>query len=117
MEGRYKVEFLEEATEFLDNLEQKAREKVLYNIWKARLTQDQELFKKLTDDIWEFRTLYNQTHYRLFAFWDKTEAVEKLVVSTHGIVKKTKKTPPKEIQKAVQIKEKYFNLKHGNNEK
>lgn len=45
MEGRYKVEFLEEATEFLDNLEQKAREKVLYNIWKARLTQDQELFK------------------------------------------------------------------------
>jgi len=117
MEGRYKVEFLEEATEFLDNLEQKAREKVLYNIWKARLTQDQELFKKLTDDIWEFRTLYNQTHYRLFAFWDKTESVEKLVVSTHGIVKKTKKTPPKEIQKAVQIKEKYFNLKHGNNEK
>ena len=37
------------------------------------MTQDKELFKKLNDEIWEFRTLYNKTHYRLFAFWDKTD--------------------------------------------
>ena len=112
MEERFSVEFLDEAVEFLEGLEKKARDKVLYNIYKARTTQDPELFKKLSDDIWEFRTLFNRTHFRLFAFWDKTETVEKLVISTHGLIKKTMKTPSKEIKKAIQIKEKYFNLKN-----
>ncbi|MDD3723365.1 MAG: type II toxin-antitoxin system RelE/ParE family toxin [Lutibacter sp.] len=112
MEERFSVEFLDEAVEFLEGLEKKARDKVLYNIYKARTTQDPELFKKLSDDIWEFRTLFSRTHFRLFAFWDKTETVEKLVISTHGIIKKTMKTPSKEIKKAIQIKEKYFNLKN-----
>lgn len=112
MEERFNVEFLNEAVEFLEGIENKARDKVLYNIYKARATQDPELFKKLSDDIWEFRTLFNRTHFRLFAFWDKTETIEKLVISTHGIIKKTMKTPSKEIKKAIQIKEKYFNLKN-----
>ena len=112
MEERFNVEFLNEAVEFLEGIGKKARDKVLYNIYKARATQDPELFKKLSDDIWEFRTLFNRTHFRLFAFWDKTETIEKLVISTHGIIKKTMKTPSKEIKKAIQIKEKYFNLKN-----
>jgi len=112
MEERFNVEFLNEAVEFLEGIEKKARDKVLNNIYKARVTQDPELFKKLSDDIWEFRTLFNRTHFRLFAFWDKTETIEKLVISTHGIIKKTMKTPSKEIKKAIQIKEKYFNLKN-----
>jgi len=112
MEERFNVEFLNEAVEFLEGIEKKARDKVLCKIYKARITQDQELFKKLSDDIWEFRTLFNRTHFRLFAFWDKTETIEKLVISTHGIIKKTMKTPSKEIKKAIQIKEKYFNLKN-----
>lgn len=45
--------------------------------------------------------------YRLFAFWDTR--TETLIVATHGIVKKSQKTPPKEIKKAVNIKNKYFN--------
>lgn len=32
-------------------------------------------------------------------------------IATHGIVKKTQKTPPKEIAKAEEIKKKYFELK------
>jgi phage-related protein len=68
MEERFNVEFLDEAVNFLESLEEKAREKIIYNIYKARVTQDNELFKKLSDDIWEFRTLFNKTHYRLFAF-------------------------------------------------
>jgi hypothetical protein len=50
---------------------EKVREKIIYNITRARFSIDKEPFKKLTDDIWEFRTLFNKTHYRLFAFWDK----------------------------------------------
>jgi len=113
MEERFKVEFLDEAVEFIENLEKKARGKVLYNIHKATITQDQELFKKLSHEIWEFRIFFNKTHYRLFAFWDKTEEKAKLVISTHGIIKKTNKTSPQDIQKAVQIKERYFKYKKG----
>lgn len=60
-------------------------------------------------DIWEFRTLYAGTAYRLFAFWD-TDG-ETLVVATHGITKKTQKTPRKEIEKAEAIRRAYFNDK------
>jgi len=43
--------------------------------------------------------LNNKTYYRLFAFWDKTEKDQTLVLATHGIIKKTDKTPEKEIEK------------------
>ncbi len=65
---KYEVIFLELAKDFLDKLDSKTRQKVLYNIWKSRETNDPELFKKLTDDIWEFRTKFLTKHIRLFAF-------------------------------------------------
>lgn len=39
-EYKFRVEFLEEAKEFLDKLDEKARDKIVYNIWKARSTYD-----------------------------------------------------------------------------
>ena len=56
---------------------------------KAQVTVDPELFKKLTDEIWEFRTKYNKNYYRLLAFQDKTDNKETLVVCAHGFIKKT----------------------------
>jgi phage-related protein len=108
---RFKVEFLEEAAEFLKSLDDKAKEKVLYNIWKARITNDKELFKKLSGEIWEFRTLFKKTYYRLFVFWDKTDKMNAVVILTHGLIKKTGKTPPREIEKAERIRKMYFELK------
>lgn len=75
------------------------------------MSNDKELFKKLTNDIWEFRTLFKKTYYRLFAFWDKTESTETLVLTTHGLVKKTSKTPKGEIEHAEQIRKRYFENK------
>jgi phage-related protein len=109
---RFEVKFLEEAKEFLDNLENKPREKVIYNIRKAQLVQDKELFKKLRGEIWEFRTLYNKTYYRLFAFWDKIDNIETIVVSTHGLIKKSDKTPLSEIIKAERLRDFYFKQKN-----
>jgi len=103
---------LEEAKEFLDNLADKPKEKIIYNIRKAQLTQDKELFKKLNDEIWEFRTLYNKTHYRLFAFWDKIDKKDTLVISTHGLIKKTDKTPPGDIIKAERLRTLYLKQKN-----
>jgi phage-related protein len=64
---------------------------------KSQFLTSSELLKKLNDKIWEFRTIYNQQAHRLFAFWDKIGDQQTLVVATHGIVKKTQKTPLKEI--------------------
>jgi uncharacterized protein (TIGR01639 family) len=110
---KFRVQFLEEAKEFLDGLDEKARDKIVYNIWKARSANDKELFKKLQDEIWEFRTKFNKTYYRLFAFWDKTEKSDTLVISTHGMIKKTDKIPKSEIERAEKSREKYFKDKNS----
>jgi phage-related protein len=108
MKKIFDVDLLPKATEFLDNLDEKTREKVYYNMRKSQFVQDNELFKKLNDLIWEFRTLYNNKSYRLFAFWDNAEEQKVLVVATHGVLKKTQKTPPKEIEKAEKIRKQYW---------
>lgn len=111
---KFDVLFLTEAREFLLLLDEKSREKIIFNIDKSKFKSDSELFKKLQGEIWEFRALFNKTHFRIFAFWDKENNKQTLVVATHGIVKKTDKTPEKEIGKAEQIRLKYFELKSKN---
>ena len=110
MDKKFEVVFLEEAIDFIDSLDLKARKKIYYNIDKVKDVNDPRLFKKLTNEIWEFRTKYSGLQYRLFAFWDKTNTTETLVISTHGIVKKVDKVPQKEIEKALKIRTEYFDL-------
>jgi len=107
----FEVKFLEETFDFLKSIDRKHSEKILYNIRKSQTENNPELFKKINDDIWEFRTLYQGLQYRLLAFWDKTDKSNTLVISTHGFIKKRSKVPDSEIQKATQIRNKYFNEK------
>lgn len=111
MNEKYEIIFLTDARNFLLDIDEKSRDKIIFNIDKAKIKTDNELFKKLKDEIWEFRTLYNRTHYRIFAFWDTEDKTKTLVLATHGIIKKTDKTPLKEIEKAEQIRLRYFALK------
>ncbi len=105
----FNVDFLEDAFEFLENLDEKARAKIYFNIKKASLTNDVKLFKKLKNtEIWEFRTLYNKTQYRLLAFWDKRDNKSTLVICANGFIKKSQKTPKNEINKAEGIRIEYF---------
>lgn len=102
---------------FLKSLDEKTRSKILQTFDRASLLLDPEVFKKLADtDIWEFRTYYNKQRYRVLAFWDKGEPIDTLVIATHGFIKKTQKTPKKEINKALSIREQYFNSKQINND-
>ena len=39
VEPKFNVEFLEEAISFLDSLDEKSREKILYNMYKARSSE------------------------------------------------------------------------------
>lgn len=103
--------FLEEVDLFIAGLGIKTRKKVLYNIDLAEQTNDPELFKKLQDNIWEFRTKYTGLQIRLLAFWDKTDGKETLVIATHGFIKKEGKVPKNEIERAIKIRKKYFDNK------
>ena len=85
---------------------------MFYNIDLAEQTNDPKLFKKLKKDIWEFRTQYLGLQIRLLAFWDKTGDKETLVFATHGFIKKVDKVPANEIDRAVKIRERYFNNKN-----
>jgi phage-related protein len=111
----FDIIFLDECFEFLSLLERKHYEKILFNIRKAQTRHDAELFKKLKEEIWEFRTLYQGINYRLLSFWDKTNSENTLVVSTHGIIKKTSKMPESEIEKAKQLRRRYFEDKEITN--
>ena len=96
--------------DFLSSLSAKAVQKVA---WALRLLVRLErvpsqYFCKMegTDNIWECRIKLGSDIYRIFAFWDGHQ-----IVLTHGIVKKTQKTPPKEIQKAEDYKNDYWQRK------
>jgi phage-related protein len=107
----FETRFLEEANEFMAGLTAKTAKKILYNIDLAQQTNDPRLFKKLKNEIWEFRTKHSGLQIRLLAFWDKTDNKETLVIATHGFIKKVDKVPGREIDRALYLKEKYFDNK------
>jgi len=114
MKPNFNIELLPEAVDFIENLDDKTREKIFFNIKKVQFLNDGELFKKLNEFIWEFRTFFNSKSYRLFSFWDKVEGTETFVIATHGILKKTQKTPLKEMKKADEIRKKFLKNKTEN---
>lgn len=108
---KFNVIYSEEVVSFLNTLPDKAKAKVMFNVAKARYNQDPKLFKKLVGtEIWEFRTLYNGIQYRLLSFWDAD--LNTYVITTHGFIKKTQKTPQKEIERAEAIREEYYRNKN-----
>ena len=54
MNQKFSVELMEEVDEFLSKLNEKAKRKIIYNIRKAQVVDDSELFKKLNSNVWEF---------------------------------------------------------------
>lgn len=94
--------------DFLDSLSGKAAQKV---VWTFSLLEELETlpsvyFKKLvgSDDIWETRVAYGSDAYRVFCFFSGNS----VVVLTHGIMKKTRKTPLREIERAESYKRDYL---------
>jgi len=58
--------------------------------------------------LYEIRVEYESNIYRIFCCFDKG----KLVVLFNGFQKKAQKTPKKEIEKAVRLKQEYFKTKN-----
>lgn len=107
----FETRFMEEADQFFEQLGSNTIRKVLYNIELAEYTNNPKLFKKLQQDIWEFRTRYLGKQIRLLAFWDKSDNQQTLVIATHGFIKKVDKVPSNEIIRAVKLRDEYFKSK------
>ena len=59
------------------------------------------------DGLYEIRIEYQSNIYRVFCCFDKGQ----LVVLLNGFQKKTQKTPKDEIERAMRLKNEYFQLK------
>lgn len=110
-EPKYKVIISHEVVEFLKKQNPKAVKKIASVIdYVAGGDINKDFFKKLGDsEIWEFRAQFMGIAYRLLAFWDTRE--QALIITTHGFIKKSQKTPQKEIEKAERKRIEYFNNK------
>lgn len=89
--------------EFIDELQELDQMKILVLLKYAGdygPPRNLEKFKKLEDDIWEFKSF----QVRLLCFFDKNQ----LIILTHGFVKKSKKTPKSEIEKAKRLQKEYL---------
>jgi phage-related protein len=94
--------------DFLDALPAKAAQKVT---WVLSLVEELDIipsayFQKLsgTEGIWECRITFGSNAYRIFCFFEKNS----LIILTHGLVKKTRKTPRAEIIMAETYRKDYL---------
>lgn len=105
------VEFENHFSDFLKKQPLKVQNKI-YKIIEAIETLERVPSNYLkaivgTNGLYEARIRLGSDIWRVFCFFDKG----KLVILLNGFTKKTQKTPKKEIEKALQLMQKYYNTK------
>ncbi|MFA7066500.1 MAG: type II toxin-antitoxin system RelE/ParE family toxin [Dysgonamonadaceae bacterium] len=93
-----------------DSMTQKKIEYVL-DLVRFERQVPKKFYKLLenTDGIWEVRVITTFKNIRVLCFQDK----ENLVVLTNCFLKKSQKTPKKEIKTAERLKKEYLTEKYG----
>jgi phage-related protein len=98
---------------FYKSQDSKIQEKIEYVLDLVRFEKQVPIkfFKYLddTDGIYEIRIMTTFKNIRILCFFDKGE----LVVLTNCFLKKTQKTPRKEIKTAEKLKKEYMTEKYG----
>ncbi|TGE11800.1 type II toxin-antitoxin system RelE/ParE family toxin [Hymenobacter elongatus] len=104
------VALTDEADAFVRALTPEVRKRFAKAFEKTELGFKGDWFQKMTGtaDIWEFRVDGPNHTYRLFAFWDTTGAADTLIICTHGLDKKTQKTPAADIARAERTRQAWF---------
>ena len=102
--GEYFVDFYKEL-----NIEVKSKFQYVFELIRQVEMVPKKFLAPMTgyEGLFEVRIEYQSNIYRVFCCFDKG----KLVVLLNGFQKKTQKTPKKEIEKAMRLKEEYFNQK------
>jgi phage-related protein len=99
--------------EFFEPLKEKVKDKIDYVLFLVvsaeRIPKKFFQYMDGTDGLFEIRIEFESNIYRVFCCFDEGN----LVVLFNGFQKKSQKTPKKEIDKALRIKDEYFNSKKG----
>ena len=99
--------------EFFEPLKEKVKDKIDYVLFLVvsaeRIPKKFFQYMDGTDGLFEIRIEFESNIYRVFCCFDEGN----LVVLFNGFQKKSQKTPKKEIDKALRIKDEYFKLKRG----
>ena len=97
--------------EFFDSLTNKQFEKIAFvlDLIEQVDIAPRKFFKKLkgTDEIWEVRVQHSNSIFRILGFFDGNS----LLILNHVFVKKSQKTPQKDIAVAEKRKRIYFKQK------
>ena len=98
---------------FMQKLPVNAQEKIQYGllILKTQERLSVKYVKLIKDGLFELRIEYAGNIYRVFFIFDEGN----IVVLFNGFQKKTQKTPDREIDKAIRIKNEYYADKQSQN--
>ena len=109
--NRELIYFKEYFNEFFNAQTEKVKEKIDSVLFLVTVADriPKKFFDKMTgyDGLWEIRIEFEGNIYRIFCCFDEGN----LVVLFNGFQKKSQKTPINEIEKAMRIKNEYFELK------
>ena len=98
---------------FKETLTEKEQDKIDYCLLLLK-TKDRvpaKFVSLIRDGLYELRVEYSSNIYRVFFIFDEGN----IIVLFNGFQRKTQKTPKKEIEKALKIKEKYYEDKQSQN--
>lgn len=99
--------------DFFDQQTEKVKDKIDYVLYLVTIADriPKKFFQYMrgTDGMFEIRIEFESNIYRIFCCFDEG----KIVVLFNGFQKKSRKTPKNEIEKALRIKNEYFELKKG----
>jgi phage-related protein len=97
--------------EFFESQSEKVKEKIDYVLFlivtAERIPGKFFQYMEGTDGLFEIRIEFESNIYRIFCCFDEGN----LVVLFNGFQKKSQKTPKNELDRALRIKEEYFNTK------
>ena len=98
---------------FMQTLDKKVQRKIDYVLQLLKMQErlSTKFVKARKDGLFELRIEYEGNIFRVFFIFDEGQ----IVVLFNGFQKKTDKTPQKEIEKALKIKEAYYADKQSQN--
>ena len=95
--------------DFISSLRKEEARKIYYilDMLKVQERVSSKFVKYLREELYEIRAEYGGNIFRVFFIFDDGN----IVILFNGFQKKTQKTPPSEIEKALKIKEEYYESK------
>ena|SRR4030043_2378073 len=96
--------------EFYYKQSRKVKDKINWTIGLLKFLQiiPEKYLRHIEEtDLYEIRVSFGNNIFRIFCFFDK----DRLVIILNGFQKKTQKTPKKEIDRALRLKQEYYENK------